>query len=238
MSYLFSDQKFSDYFESIIINSIVKDVEELPENQFLASSNEEIISYIFSKHEIIPLQIFEDSINSQSNDIKIQYRGEIREYDGVKFSVELPFTGDSKLWHLRPSTCVGNFPDGCIICNCNRDGFGILAFDITVAIDQDINTSNKLVEDNLKYIKSFIDYQKKDIDRYNSQIKTVTKSRIDIRRERLKKKEAVIKAFKIPLRRYNDAPDVINIPIKRKLVKPLPLIPNKPSEYGSILSHF
>ena len=232
MSYLFNDQTLSDYFEATVIYNIKKDIEDLPENQLLASSDDEIIDHIFSKYEIIPLQIFENEMSSESNDIKVRYRDDNREYDGIKFRVELPFTGDSQLWHLRPSTYVSNFPEGSVVCKCNREGMGILVFDIGVELNQNIDASNKQVEGNLKYIKLFIDYQRVDIERLNADIKTVAKNHIHIRREKLKKKEAVIKAFKVPLRRSANAPDVINIPIKRKLIKPLPCAPDKPLEYG------
>lgn len=237
MSDLFSNQKLSDYFEETVIANIQKDIEALPESQFFAPSEDEIIDYIISKYEITPLQIFEMR-RASDEDGKIRYRDDKynRTYDGVKFHVELPFTGAPELWYLTPSHYVAHFPEGSV--QRDENGGDIIAFDIDVAIDQDTETSNKLAEENLKYIKLFIDEQRKDIERFNASIKTIAKNTINIRREKLAKKNAVIKAFRVPLKRSPNAPDITHIPIKHRIIKPLPSAPNKQPEPGISDDHY
>ena len=229
MPSLFYEQKLSDYFETVIAN-IHKDIESLPEGQFIASSDEEIINHIFSKHEIIPLKIFEDAMRRESDeDAKISYRDDKygRTFDGVRFHVKLPFTGDYKLWYLTPSRYVANFPEG--IVQRNED---VLTFDVVAALDQDPETSNKHVKRNLEYIKPFIDRQKEDIKRFNASITDHAKAAISARRKKLSKRNAVVKAFNVPLKRSVNAPDITHIPINHRIIKPLRSAQNRPQEYG------
>ena len=128
MPSLFDGQSLSDYFETTVVSNVIKDIDNLPEGQFLSSTDEEIIIYIFSKHEIIPLQIFEDAKYARHEDIKVRYKDDHnREYDGLKFNVMLPFAGNSELWYLKPSRYVANFPEGSVLDYI--DGSGILVFD-------------------------------------------------------------------------------------------------------------
>ena len=230
MSYLFNNQELSDYFDTVNTN-IRKDIEALSENQLLASSEEDIVNHIFSKYEIIPLEIFEDAMSAQNNDTKVVYGNHDykEEYDGLKFSIQLPFTGDEALWYLKPSVWTTSFPQGSI--HFDKEGRGILVFDIVVVLDQDRETHNKLVKENLKDIKFYIDKQKDDIKRFNDNINNITRQAINIRKEKLNKKSSIISVFKIPLKKSADAPDISLIPIKRKLIKPLPPEPNQPPEY-------
>jgi len=231
MSKLFCDQEGKSYFETVNKN-IKEEIEALPENQLLASSEDEIIDYIFSKYEIIPLQIYEDRMFAQHEDTKVIYRAyEYKEeYDGLKFNVRLPFTGDSQLWYIRPSTWTTTFPEGSI--QSDKEGRDILVFDVVVMLDQDPNTSNKHIEDNLKSIRFYLDQQRGDVERFNNNIKNIAKGAINFRKRKLKKKAAVIDAFKISLRKSAEAPDISLIPVKRKLIKPLPPVPDQPTEYG------
>ncbi len=230
MSKLFRSQEGEDYFVTVKTN-IMKDIESLPENQFLSSTEDEIFDYIFSKYEITPLEIYEDKMFAQHEDTKVIYGNYEyqEEYDGLKFNIQLPFTGDSELWYTTPSTWTTTFPEGSI--RPDTKGSGVLVFDFAVILEEDPNTSNKHIERNLKYIKYYLEEQRKDVERFNNNIITVVKESIEIRKRKLDKKNGIIKAFKIPLQKSADAPDISLIPIKRKLIKPLPLPPDKPPEY-------
>ncbi|HUT30377.1 MAG TPA: hypothetical protein VMX13_11350 [Sedimentisphaerales bacterium] len=231
MSELFYQQEGGGYFETVKA-SIKDEIQALPENQLVASSEEEIIDYIFSKYEIIPLQIYEDKMFAQHEDTKVIYRAyEYKEeYDGLKFNVRLPFTGDAELWYTRPSTWTTTFPEGSI--QSDKEGRGVLVFDVVVMLDQDPNTSNKHIEENLKSIRFYLDKQRGDVERFNNNIKNIAGEPINVRKSNLEKKAAVIDAFKISLRKSAEAPDISLIPVKRKLIKPLSPVPDQRTEYG------
>jgi hypothetical protein len=230
MSVLFYGSDEGSYFETVR-ESIKDEIEALPENQFLSSTEDEIIGYICSKYEIIPLEIYEDKMYAQHKNTKVAYRDYERhkEYDGLKFSVRLPFTGDQQLWYVTPSTWTTTYPEGSV--QTDSEGRNVLVFDVAVGLQQDPDTHNKLIEDNLKSIKFYLAKQKTDVERFNKNIRNIVEECIRIRKSKLDKKTRIIRAFKIPLHKSDDAPDISLIPIKRKLIKPLPSPPGHPPEY-------
>jgi len=229
MSDLFSKQKLSDYFDDVN-SAITREINNLSENQILSLPEDEIISHVVSQYEIIPLEIYQDSMSAEQEDTKIQYENGSCYYDGINFHTQLPFNGNSCLWYMRPSSYTTTFPEGSV--QINKAGVQVLTFDLVVALDQPPETHNKLIERQIESIKSFIERQKKDIETFNKTIESTAKTAINIRKKKLEKKSNIIKAFNIPLIKSPNAPDMSLIPIKRKLVKPLPLIPNKPTEYA------
>jgi len=232
MTDLFWNQKLSDHFEDINI-AITNEINNLSENQILSLSEDEIISHVVSQHEIIPLEIYQDSMLAEPEDAAVQYGegGFSRKYDGINFHVQLPFSGTSEVWYMRPSTCrITTFPE-CSV-KINKEGTKVLTFDLFVALDQPPDTHNKQIEKHIEDIKYCIEQQKKDIERFNKTIESTAKTAINIRKKKLEKKSNIMKAFNIPLIKSPNAPDMSLIPIKRKLVKPLPPIPNRPAEYA------
>lgn len=230
MSGLFWNQKLSDYFDDIN-SAITREIDNLSESQILSLSEDEIISHVVSQYEIMPLEIYRDSMLAEQEDTTIRYEGDSRYYEGIKFNVQLPFNGTSELWYMRPSCCrITTFPESSV--QTNKEGTKVLTFNLVVVLDQPPDTHNKLIEKHIEDIKFCIEQQKKDIEGFNKTIKSTAKTAINIRKKKLEKKSNIIKAFNLPLIRSPNAPDMSLIPIKRKLVKPLPPVPNKPREYA------
>jgi hypothetical protein len=230
MTDLFSYQKLSDHFEDINI-AITNEINNLSENQILSLHEDEIISHVVSRYEITPLEIYQDSMTAEQEDTRIQYENSSRYYDGINFRTQLPFNGDSCLWYMIPSRCyITTFPK-CSV-QTNKAGVQVLTFDLVVALNQPPDTHNKRIEEFIKDIKPFIEQQKKDIEKFNKTIESTAKTAINIRKKKLETKSNIIKAFNVPLVKSPNAPDMSLIHIKRKLVKPLPPVPNKPREYA------
>lgn len=231
MSNLFSNQSFSEYSDEIR-NKINQDIDQLPDEQVIGTSEEELISHFSTKYSISPIEIYEEAMQARHEDTKVSY-GDYdrnRKYDGIKFSVNLPFAGDSFLWHLRPSTWTTSFPQGSV--QTDRNGNNTLFFDVIVCIDQDPNTPNKLIADNLKDIKFYLEKQKKDILEFNQSLNNIVKTAVAIKKNKLSKKKNVLQVFKIPLTRNLNAPDIVPLQIKKRIIKPLPPVQNRPPEYG------
>ncbi|MCK4818453.1 hypothetical protein KA005_21970 [bacterium] len=229
MADLFSSKKLSDHFEDINM-AITNKINNLSENQMLSLPEDEIISHIVSQYEIIPLEIYQDSMSAEQEDTTIYHERYFSSYEGINFRTQLPFNGDACLWHMMPSSFTLTFPEGSV--QTNKAGVQVLTFDLVVALDQPPETHNKLIERQIESIKSFIERQKKDIEKFNKTIESTAKTAINIRKKKLEKKSNIIKAFNIPLIKSPNAPDMSLVPIKRKLVKPLPPIPNRPAEYA------
>jgi len=227
--YLFHKFQLVDHFRniSLIIN---EEVERMPEAQFQNTTDEEIKEYVTSKHQIVPLEIYEDDIKAEKHEVKIRYKDYEREIlvDGLRFEITIPYTGDNILWEMKPSTWRLTFPEGSIEYEENR---GLLKIHIESPIDSASERFNLLLDKNLDNIKFHLNAQKKDIEKFNTQLPTKIQEAIQKRKAKLEKQSNIINTFKIPLKKRTDAPDINLIPIKKKFVKPLPPVSHKIQQY-------
>lgn len=239
-NYLFCD---GDLFPTLEAHfeKIQPKTNAIPEAQFLNTDDDTIVESIVSEMEVQPLELHEDAMKMEQEETKVDASHRI-EYaifgqggpvmvPGLKITVSIPYTGDTGLWKLKPNRWRSTFPRA----NVRRPGAdGIGYLDITIS--QPSNTSSevykKILESTLGDIRFYLDGQKAQIEQKNKELEGKVRGAVAARRARLQKHASVIEALNIPLKKRDGAPDISRIPIKRKLVKPLPPAPNKPSEPG------
>jgi len=218
-------------------------VDSLPKDRFIATSDQDLLDHFMSLMEIQPLQLHEDSSEMENEELQIDVsrdrrrnpfpnRGSIM-VPGVKVTISIPWSGDSNLWEIKPSEFHTSFPYGAIR-EPNSDGIGYLDIVIEQAHDQGHDQIKEELDRNLKRIKDFIGFQKKEITQQNEQLPKLIGVAIQDRRDRLNKQEGISGILKIPLKRKEGAPNIENIPITRKLVRPLPpsSSPRKKPDWG------
>ena len=118
-----------------LISEIQPRVDEIPRNQFLASSEEDLCEYIRGHVSIDPITLYEDRKQMEEEEVDVDVsqdpmrnprrdRGPLYIY-GIRVTVAIPFTGDGRLWNLRLSPFQSAFPRGRI-CMPDSDGIGYL----------------------------------------------------------------------------------------------------------------
>ena len=83
-------------------------VDSIPKNQFLASSEEDILENIIAQVEIDPLVIYEDRMEQELRETKIDVSGSKERVffgdrdpiymDAAEITISVPFSGDPDLW--------------------------------------------------------------------------------------------------------------------------------------------
>lgn len=206
-------------------------IDSIPKDQFLVSSDEDLINHIRDSLWIDHLEIQEDSMEMDQNEIKVdvsrdrdrnpfQDRGPIY-IDGIRVTVTIPFTGDAELWMLCTSSWQSVFPRG----NIRRSGtenIGYLDIIIERPSDEGPEKIKRILDDNLKSIRFYLSSQKSQIESQNANLLEKIRQAIQHRRGRIKAHEGIAEALNIPLKRKEGAPEIKQIPIKRKIVRPLP----------------
>lgn len=91
-------------------------IDRVSRDQFLASSDETIVENIFTQLEVLPLQIYEDRMEQDSGECKVEVSPNQRfdsygsrrpnQVDGVYVTVTIPFTGDLELWQYSSNPCL------------------------------------------------------------------------------------------------------------------------------------
>jgi hypothetical protein len=207
------------------------DVNAIPKDQFLVSSAEEIIDHVQSNLCVDYIDLHENSMEMEQQEVKVDVshnrdrnpfrdRGPIY-VNGIRITVSVPFTGDNSLWKLRPSSWQSVFPRGNVRSKGQRDA-GSLEIVIEQPSDEGAEKIKRLLDDTLKSIQFYLNSQKNQIESFNKSLPGKIKQAIDNRRRRLEAHNGIIQALNIPLKRKDGAPSIKPIPIKRKLVRPLP----------------
>lgn len=213
------------------IAQIPNKVDTIPKNQFLASSEEDILENIITQVEIDPLVIYEDRMEQEPRETKIDVSGSKERVffgdrgpiyvDAVEITISVPFTGDTGLWNLRPGHYTSVFPHGDIRQPKN-DGIGFLIIVFTQPKDEPTNKIKSCFDEELERIRKYLKSQKGQIDSFNASLPGYIQGAIKARKEKLKTFDGIIEILGIPLKRREDAPLIEPIPIKRKLIRPLP----------------
>ena len=238
--YLFCDGDLFGALEAHL-TKITQKVNAIPEDQFLATDDETLIQHVVADLEVQPIELHEDDKTMAQEEIQVDVshrfeygwsRGDERiQVPGVQVTVSIPFTGDSDIWKLRPNQWKSVFPRAHVRKPADG-GVGYIDIIMSQTSNDDPKAFKNGLESTLDEIRFYLSAQKPQIDEKNKELETNTRAAVQARRERLEKHSGIAQLLDIPLKKRDGAPDISRIPIKRKLVKPLPPAPNKPPEPG------
>lgn len=220
-----------------------RDVDEIPEERFKQATDEELVEHVYSMREVVPLELHEDRMVMDTEEVKVDVRHDFSRavFDqsrpcliaGVRVTVSIPFSGEPFLWKCRPSTSNFNPPRAFV--HENRGGLGgkltIVMEGPTDSVGDGKGFKREL-DETLNNIRGYLGYMQQDLRGCETNLRVHTQQCVAGRRQRLGKHADLVTALNIPLRRNPDAPPVEPLPIKRKLVKPLPTRQALPPEPG------
>lgn len=223
------------------LDSAQQFVDKIPQDQFLATNDEVIAEHVFSEMEIQPIELYEDRMEMEQEESKMDVSGDWRRnpfkdfspiyVSSLRVSVSIPFIGCKELWYLKPNPWRTTFPRG-YIQSPTHEGIGYLKLIIERPTDTKPEGYKKILDDKLENIRFYLGNQQKQLEQHHQALKSKITEAISKRRKHLEHHAVVCKVLDIPLKKREGAPDISRIPIKRKLVKPLPPLPNKPPEPG------
>lgn len=206
-------------------------VDAIPKDQFLSSSEEAIFENILAQIEVDPLVIYEDRMETEPRETKIDISGRKERIffgdrgpiyvEGMEVTISIPFTGDPGLWDLCPDHRTSVFPRANIH-QPKKDGIGFLDIVIAQLKDEPANKIKSCFDEELERIRKYLKSQKGQIDSFNMSAPDHIRRAIKARMKRLKTYDGIVEMLGIPLKRREGAPLIEPIPIKRKLIRPLP----------------
>lgn len=227
---LFAEQELSDVLRSID-RQIVEKINTIPEEQFIISSEEDILQNVLPQFYFEPLRLYRDNQIMEHKETQVDVSGDRSRHvtnrqvpcyvPGIDVKIYIPYSGDRALWKLRPSTYRSVFPRA-IIQSQNRDGIGNVLIRILQPSDGNFESMKKHIEDTINDIEWYIKQQREEIEKIIPSFQQTAKMSISARRERLKKHEEIAKMINIPIKKRDDVPDIQPINLKRQLIRPLP----------------
>lgn len=242
---LFNDSDIDVILKNKLTQALYN-IDGIPKDQFLSTSEDDLQEHILSSSIIYPIKLHEKSMEMEEEEIKIEIKdyGRMAIVPGIEVTVSIPFTGDSSLWMINPSIRHSPMPEGNIR-NPVDNGIGYLDIVIKQPIDEEHRKIKQTLDANIRTIRHFLDIQKTKIELHNANLQDKILEAIRKRRARIKTHDSIVEALKIPLKRNKDAPKIQPLPIRRKLVRPLPIPPKSglkkepgilESDYEHILS--
>lgn len=241
-SYMFREHDIRDVFRGQL-NHMQKLVEEVPERQFIQSSDEEIVEHIYSKLQIIPIVLHDDQKDIDTDETKIDVGHDPTRLSfgiggpaivpGTIITIRIPFTGESDLFKFYTNP-FGSGVRGTVITKDSEGYNGFITLEYEKATDRldDGSALKREIDGELSRIKERIDELNHAVESHNQSLRSNIQFQVDKRREILGKHDEIVKVLDIPLRRDPNAPEISKRKLKRRIVKPLPDKPKKQDEQG------
>ncbi|MCC2099510.1 MAG: hypothetical protein KDJ29_21655, partial [Hyphomicrobiales bacterium] len=196
-------------------------VRGIPAVTFERMSNDDVVKYVFSKLEILGLEVDYDSRTMDVTETMLRLDFGANS-PGLYICVHVPFRGDEFLWDAKPSNLKSRFPKGSIC-----QGELVLSFKSQQASDRDL--IKRELENDLDDVKFYVGEQKRQLDEYHRSLEDIAAKSADDRRQELVRGAQMTSHLGIPLRRRKDVPDVTPVKISRTRVRELPSTPNLPT---------
>jgi len=226
------------------LEQAVRDVDAIPGSQFTASSDAEITEHVYSKRQVLPIELDEDQEETtMPEETKIDVRNDSHRMvldrtrpcmiAAMRITVSVPFSGDPQLFRCQPSTFTWNPPRGNIRASAGSDS-GVLEIVEERPDDEikDVAEIKSAIKSTLRDIQNYLGWSKADVAAHNGQLRTHIQACVSNRRSRLGKHAELVTVLGIPLKKKPGAPDLAIHPLRRKLIRPLPPRPTAPTEPG------
>ena len=206
-------------------------VDAIPKEQFLISSDSELIEYIKTDLTVDPLVLDEQAATVIETETKVDISGDpnriFRSFNegayyvpGTCIDVDIPFSGEDWLFNCRTNPWFSPYPRGNVSLNSLR-------VSITLPHDVDRVKFKEDYEREMERIRAYIANSHTQVSVYNERLPGLIQQAIESRRERLNKHGNIAALLDIPLATKPGAPSIT--PIRVEVRKP-PTLPVPPKD--------
>jgi hypothetical protein len=181
-------------------------VNQIPEPQFLASSDEEVFEHVKAPWTVQPIVLQEDAARMDQSETQVDVSRDPNRFlsgenggsfyiPGTQILIRVPYSGTGWLWHCRTNPYSTNHPVGTVT---EQQGGGTLELSISLPHDAPAERFKQLHDENMNPIRTFIERGTAQVMTYNQQLDGVIRNAIAQRRQRLKQHSGLADILKIP----------------------------------------
>ena len=211
------------------LSQINRAVDDIPEQQFLISNDQELIDHIVANFTVDPLVLREEAKTMNKVETQVDVSDEpFRVFrpghsgpfyiPGTRVDIDIPFTGKEWLFHCRTSTWFTTFPHAEV----NRES---LRISISLPHDAESAKFKENYESELQLIKKYVEMSHNEVVAYNQSLPQLVQQAVLSRRERLKKHADIAELLDIPLAEKAGAPSIKPVKVEIRRPPPLPTPP-------------
>ncbi len=201
-------------------SQILSAINSQPDNYVLNVNKTEYIEHLVSEFTIPPIEVHRDQLYASTHEAQIPAGRHPNSYDLdprksykrdiIKF--HLPFTGDPQLLKVKPMP----FSSGPrITVEDDSICFEIINFDMK---PEEIKQKSDQIINSLERHNQRLT---NDLNSFNRAVETIASQAFDARKQQLLRKNDLMSALGVPIRKSSDTPETFSIPAKRTKVIPM-----------------
>ena len=225
-NYLFYEPDLSNEL-SARQRSITGVVDAISKEQFLISSDHDLIAHIVADLDVEPLVLNEDAAKMTQTETEMDVSGDPSRYfrmpgnpfyiPGTRVDVDIPFTGEDWIFNCRTNPFKTEFPQGEVIR-------GRLRVSISLPHDKDQIKFKETYDRELNLIRDYVSSSNSQVLEFNKSLRNLVQQAINSRRERLDRHGGIATLLEIPLAAKPGAPSItpVTVEIRRPPTLPVP----------------
>jgi hypothetical protein len=209
-------------------------VQNIPEQSFILSSDDEIVEKIIAEHRAEPLTLYEDSATMTQEETLIDVSRDPTRYirdrsrpfnvPGTLVTVSIPYTGAEGFWRSRTSTYDYNPPEASVL-PARGNTMGCLILTSSLVHNEDTNKLKQWHDALMKSLRQYVQWSGVQVQASNSGLPAHIRAAIVDRRTRLQKHSGLADLLAIPLKAAPSSPSVKPVVLQRRSPPPLPVPP-------------
>ena len=199
---------------------LVSEVAGIAEQRMLNTSVEDLVAYLVKKYVIeVPVLDVEHAVADQREAMVevsgFMYgldRGETRSVAGTVVTLEIPFTGDSEVFKVKPSTYNLSPPRAEIRSNIvvlTQSGTNLNVSDVQAGFDRTIRDINE-----------YLGWLRNDARQLNETLPALARQAVEGRRAKLLANQNLVSGLSFKLKERSDAPRTYSAPVQRRRIEP------------------
>jgi hypothetical protein len=204
-------------------------VGRIGKEQFIISSNKELIDHIAPEFIVNPICLHESQTRMKQNEVRVDVshdRNRIFGHDqsgpfyipGTRVEIEVPFSGDSWIFQYRTNPFSMQLPQGGV-------AGGILTISIELPHDAAPTRFKSEYDSQIALIRECVARSTDQIERHNQAIPGLIDRAITQRRSRLGKHSEIAALLDIPLATRANAPSIVPVKLEIRRPSALPVPP-------------
>lgn len=204
-----------------LIQSVTGKVEALPEDRVLNTEPDALVQYFVELYRIDVPVLDIDNISVEEREVQIEVRdrysggGAIR-VPGVRYTVEVPYSGDRDIFKMRPNTFNYSPPHAAV----GPDSLTFVVQDRTLTVDQ----VKREIDQTIAGIQQYLGWHSQMWSGFDDQIRRQATEQIARRRDRLLKQKSVsagLAGLGFKLKEKPGDPKTYVAPAVKQKLKPL-----------------
>lgn len=204
-------------------------VDRIPKDQFLVSSDQEIIDHVVAGLSVEPIVLREEKMTMNQQEVQVDVsHDQMRMFrdrragpfyvPGTRVKIDIPFTGEEWIFRYRTNPFSLVFPRADV----QR---GHLQLIVKKPHDADPNAFKTEYEQELKLVREFVERARHQVVGYNEGLPNRVQQAVRHRRERLERHDNIAELLDIPLATRSGAPSIEPVKVEIRRPAPLPVPP-------------